>query len=225
MIPHHGLGRLAAPDPRDHLMTLPMPGARAAAAVRLQQRYWGSSWWGDQGATSQCVAYAWSHYLTDGPVVQLPPRPPQPPQVVYDAAQLIDEWAPAAHDGTSVRAGAKVLQQLGFITDYQFAFDLATVVDAVLLRGPVVMGTNWYDRMFDPDPKTGLVTVDGPLAGGHAWKLDGVNKKSGMARAKNSWGRHWGRGGYFTISFADLERLIHESGEAAIATEVQRAHA
>jgi len=33
-------------------------------------------------------------------------------------------------------------------------------------------------------------------------------------RIVNSWGERWGQGGEAWLSFADLERLIHEEGEA-----------
>jgi C1A family cysteine protease len=141
------------------------------------------------------------------------------PGHVYREAQKVDEWPGEDYSGTSVRAGAKVLQALGFIASYHWAYDVETVVQAVLERGPVVVGTSWYRDMFLPDA-SGLVTPSGPLVGGHAYVLNGTNRKTGLFRAKNSWGRSWGKGGAFWLSYETLERLLHESGEACIALEV-----
>jgi C1A family cysteine protease len=37
---------------------------------------------------------------------------------------------------------------------------------------------------------------------------------------KNSWGRGWGIDGRASISFADMERLILDNGEACMAVQV-----
>ncbi len=192
--------------------------AQTAPWVRTW-RYWGrQSFWGDQGSTSQCVAYAWTAWLEDGPVLQ--PGKPSPTFMaeLYAECQRSDEWEGQDYDGTSVRAGAKVLQSRGLIESYLWGTDLDTVVDTVLTLGPVVMGTNWTEAMFTPDAQ-GVIRYRGSVVGGHAWKVDGVNRRTGMARAKQSWGRDWGLRGGFWVPFEDLERLIVEDGEACLAIE------
>jgi hypothetical protein len=216
-----GLGRLYASDERDHDFSVTRRLVGTAAAPIRTFRYWNAEgWWGDQESTSQCVAYAWTHWLEDGPVTQPGTAPIVIPQALYDAAQRVDEWPGEDYEGTSVRAGAKVLQSNGLISAYHWAFSLANVIDTVLNLGPMVVGTNWYDVMFEPD-EAGFLHVDGALAGGHAWVIDGVNTKAGIFRMKNSWGRSWGHNGLALISFADFDQLLREDGEACIATEVK----
>jgi hypothetical protein len=219
MIEQYGLGRRQAPDENDlrYLMS-----ARVPEVVTRDSRYWSTrGWWGDQDGEPKCVAFAWDHWLEDGPMTHVrAPAPIVDPHFLYAEAQKIDEWPGEGYDGTSVRAGAKVLQRLGYIHRYEWAFDVETVVRALLEVGPVVVGTNWYDSMFEPSAD-GLVSVRGRVVGGHAYKLDGANRRTAIVRAKNSWGRGWGRRGFFALTFEDLDRLIREDGEACLAVELR----
>lgn len=221
----YGLGRRPSVDSRDD--AFPMSMALPIEAPGITHRYWNAEgWWGDQGSTSQCVAYAWTHWLEDGPITQ--PKTPHGgaqsvvrPFDLYREAQKVDEWPGEDYDGTSVRAGAKVLQSMGFVREYRWAFTVDTVVKAVLSVGPVVVGTNWYSGMFEPDSE-GLIDVTGGVVGGHAYVLNGVNVRRGLFRVKNSWGRDWGRHGHALIGIEDMSRLINEQGEACLAVEVQK---
>ncbi|HSD52779.1 MAG TPA: hypothetical protein VLC47_01370, partial [Burkholderiales bacterium] len=49
--------------------------------------------------------------------------------------------------------------------------------------------------------------------------LRGVDTRRALARCSNSWGDNWGLSGEFLLPFRDLERLIHEDGEACSAVE------
>lgn len=126
-----------------------------------------------------------------------------------------------SYDGTSVRAGAKILKKQGFINSYYWAWDIDTIVDALLNLGPIVVGTWWTEDMFYPDTK-GWIKATGEMAGGHAYLLDGVNTKKKKIRIKNSWGREWGKNGFAYISFDDLDQLIKMNGEACLATEIEK---
>lgn len=126
-----------------------------------------------------------------------------------------------SYDGTSVRAGAKVLKELGVIEEYRWAGNVDEVAQSILSLGPMVVGTPWYKDMFYPD-KNGFIKPGGDQAGGHAYVLNGVNMNKRYFRIKNSWGRGWGKNGYAYITFDDFAKLLNEWGEACIAVEKKR---
>lgn len=228
-----GLGRVEVQDLRDakYLMENYVPRTSGRT-----WRYWyPNGWWGDQRQTAMCVAYAWAHWAEDGPITHT--RTPNGTQGYhyrgtfrgqrpafdlddgYNWMQRNDYWDGEEYDGTSVRAGAKYLRNQGLIENYLWAWDIDAVVRAVLEEGPVVLGTTWYMDMFTPD-ENGMITPTGNAAGGHAYKVDGVNRDREVARLKNSWGRGWGKNGYAYISLADLDSLIRDHGEACLPTAV-----
>lgn len=211
------LGRLPATDSRDQAFRI---AAFLPATPTRTWRYHWSGFWGDQGDESSCVGFSWMHWLITAPMTQRTRDWPAAARDFYRQAQLIDEWPGEDYDGTSVRAGAKVLQSQGFISEYRWAWDGMEAVRAVLDVGPVVVGTNWYEGMFFPNDR-GRIAPSGSIAGGHAYLIDGANLDRGLVRIKNSWGRGWGNRGRATMTIADFSRLISEDGEAALATELR----
>jgi len=215
MINNSGLGRLVSKDDRDK--AFPMKAALPPTGEQIMTRYWNqSAYWGDQGKTSMCVAYAWTHWLTDGPITHKNFTPKQ--AEIYNAAQLVDEWEGTGYDGTSVRAGAKVLQSMGMVGAYTWSWSVEEIAAAIIHKGPVVAGTNWYNDMFKPSHE-GIIKPVGKLAGGHAYLLNGVNINKGLFRIKNSWGRDWAKQGNAYISFKHMQTLLNESGECCLAIE------
>jgi hypothetical protein len=212
----YGLGRLPAPDERD--APYAMRTAVELAPTLPTHRYWDTRYWSDQGPHPHCVGHAWAHWLELGPVSHDGPAPILSPLHIYNDAQKVDEWPGEGYDGTSVRAGAKVLQSLGFVSSYLWAFDAQTVMDAVLGVGPVVVGTWWFSGMFEPDAK-GFIYDTGHRVGGHAYVIDGANQRKGTVRIRNSWGRTWGKGGRAWMDAEVLDRLIAADGEACLAIE------
>lgn len=218
----HKLGRRRATDDRDKAYSLKQIQAQKAAGI--DSRYWNANgYWGDQGDNPWCVEYAWCHLLEDGPITQSGLlKFINGHGEIYHAAQEIDEWPGVDYDGTSVRAGAKVLQAKGIISNYYWAFNVQTIIDFILTTGPVVMGTNWYYKMFFPNSKTGIIEPDNVLAGGHAYVLNGFNRKTGLFRLKNSWGRGWGKKGHAFIHRDVVDDLVKDWGEACCATELKK---
>jgi hypothetical protein len=221
-----GLGRLPSPDSRDRLFPLRAAVPRNLTGYRY---WWDSGAWLDQGNTGTCVGHGWAHWVEDAP--RSPMGTIDPIQLYRDAC-LLDVW-PENDDqdlnwGTSVRGGAQALMNRGVVSSYLWAFDLQTVVDAVLSTGPVVVGTNWYGSMFLPRPqrdatgvwRTTLVIEPGAqVAGGHCYTLNGVSTTARVFRLKNSWGRGWGAEGRASVGFDDMARLIEEEGEACMAVQ------
>lgn len=121
--------------------------------------------------------------------------------------------------GCDVRSGIKVLQARGKLTSYASASTTSAITAWLKTKGPVVVGVDWYNDMFDPD-KNGLVVPTGGIAGGHCFLLVGVDDAAGVYHCLNSWGTAWGLAGYFRIKVADFAKLLSEQGEAWAALEV-----
>lgn len=213
MMTNRKWGRGAADDGRDRnyaMNGLPRRG--------MTRRYWSRQWLGDQAESSHCVGYAFAHWMTTPPVVRW-----LDPVGVYNFAKHVDEWQGESYEGTSVRAGAKVLQKLGLIAEYRWAWDVEFVADALLELGPVVVGTSWFAGMMIPNSDNVIFPSEAKL-GGHAYLLDGVDIEKRLFRLTNSWGKDWGHNGRAVISFSDFEVLLADGGEACILFEANPPH-
>ncbi len=207
-------GRRVCTDVRDDKFPI-----RQMATDRVS-RYWHQScWWGDQVDTSACVGFSWAHWIEDGPITHAGRKPLVDPISIYDEAKKVDEWEGEDYDGTSVRAGAKVLKSLNLIKSYRWTTKVMTLANAILTQGPCVLGTWWYSGMMDPDA-SGFIEPTGQILGGHAYLLNGVNMKSGKFRLKQSWGRDWGKAGNAFLTFESVEKLLAQDGEACLAIEM-----
>lgn len=197
--------RYYSPDSRDYPMV--------AASTNRRKRTWRMPMVLDQGSTPQCVAYAAAGLLLCQPYWQF-----VAPVGIYEYAQLVDEWEGTDYDGTSVRAGIKVLDRLGFIAEYQWTTDVQVAAWQILERGPVVLGINWYAGCDTPDAN-GIIHAKGRLRGGHAVLANGVDMQRELFTLTNSWGTGWGERGVCYLPFADAERLFSEDGEVVCALE------
>lgn len=202
------LGRLHVPDRRDAIYTA-APLVADAAPPSRPFTYWFNSYVPrNQGTTGTCVGHGWSH-LVNGRA---------DPYEVYRSAIAIDEFPENDNDiamefGTSVRAGAKAMQELGFLNGYSWAWDLDTATRWLWTSGPVVIGVEWHEGMFERDA-SGLLWPTGKVVGGHCVLLDGVNMETKKVRGMNSW--DWGP---FFMTFDVLEDLIGRDGEVCMPTE------
>lgn len=208
----YGLGRLVSKDERDTLYCMPLEAVQGEQISKT----WSLGPVVDQRDMPHCVGFAWWSWLAASPVRQRG----MAPSGIYTLAQEFDEWPGTGYEGTSVRAGAKVLQMAGLISQYLWAWDLETAATWIHQRSPIVIGTNWYEGMLTPDDK-GFLNPSGRLAGGHAYLLYGVNYRREFFRVRNSWGSMWGHKGNAKISFSTFERLLAEDGECCTAEELQ----
>lgn len=202
-------GRYHAPDDRDRGYLL-----RRSESSRTSRLWRAGGQALNQGDTPQCVGYSAFELGRCSPVRQQVASP----RALYNLAQEFDEWEGRDYDGTSVRGVAKALQIMGVAESYYWAADVETAVAHVLDLGPLLLGVNWYRNMSYPD-SSGRVEAKGRFDGGHAVLLRGADTRSELVCLRNSWGRDYGIGGDCLLSFADLDRLIHEDGEACAIVE------
>jgi hypothetical protein len=170
----------------------------------------------NQGSEGSCVGHAWAHELIARPDEFREVGSPEA-KLIYRTAQKLDQWAGENYEGTSVLGGIKAVQKIypHRIEEYRWAFGLDDVLRTLSYLGPVVLGVNWYDSMMEPDEK-GLIKITGKPVGGHAILCRGVSVAQKVVRLHNSWGDSWGAAGDCFLSFADLDRLLKEDGEACI---------
>lgn len=207
-----GLGRKPEFDPRSRNFPV---RALLQANKPLRSYTWSCASYLDQGFEGACVGYSFTHEAAARPA-KIKDVNNQIAQAIYRRAQDLDEWEGSDYEGTSVLAGAKSAVEKGWYTGYTWGFGLEDVLRTIGYRGPVVLGINWYEGMGDVDRRTGFIQVTGGVMGGHAILANGVNIKEKKVRLHNSWGPKWGWGGDCFITFEDLDRLLHEQGEACV---------
>jgi hypothetical protein len=187
--------------------------------------------WLDQGREGACVGFGWAHELlcrpAEIPVVNETARD------IYKRAQQLDIWPGEAYEGTSVLAGAKATQELvnkdgrSHMPEYRWAWGGDDTLLA-LTRGPVVIGTDWFEGMFNTD-EAGFIHPTGQVMGGHCVLLRGVrvrfnantthyttadvDREKTVLLGRNSWGRDYGVDGDFKITLADLDFLLERGGD------------
>lgn len=212
------LGRLVQKDERNRNYALPK------LAPTRRSRFWHAGQVLDQGDTPQCVGYAGWGWLAAGPTTN---RPSFTPTDLYRWAQELDEWPGTNYDGTSTLGLMKALKQKGYVGEYRWAFDAATVVAWVLEQSPIVVGTSWFMDMFTPD-RMGFLEPTGEDVGGHEWLIIGADLDErcpdggqGAVRMVNSWGRGWADHGRAWVSIKDLDFLIKHDGEAVTPLEIK----
>lgn len=170
----------------------------------------------DQGQMGSCTAHAALGCLSTLPYKQHF-RSLKTIQRFYFEETRTDDFPgemPPDDTGSDGNTAGKVARNRGYITEWRHCFGINDVLQA-LQTGPVITGTNWYEGMFNPDGN-GQVRINGAVAGGHEWCLVGVNPDARLLRAANSWGVGWGNKGFFTVSYDDYDRLLHEDGDATV---------
>lgn len=177
----------------------------------------------DQGAEGACVGFGWAAELASAPIMYSVTDTYA--RRLYVAARAQDQMMGNDFpEGASVLAGAKVLKAVGIISEYRWAFGVDQIIDTLVQKGPVVLGVNWYESMYETDGNKRVV-IDGNPVGGHCITAFGYQKDlydEEYILWVNSWGRSYGLNGVGYLPVAGLERLMREDGEACIATDVRR---
>lgn len=177
----------------------------------------------DQGQEGACVGFGWSAELAIAPIMY--GVSDSFARKLYNSARAEDRAMGNRWDeGASVLAGAKACKRLGVINEYRWAFGVEQVLDALVQRGPVVLGVEWTEGMYDTDI-SGLVDLSGDVVGGHCITLFGYRKSfvgHECVTWINSWGAGYGIGGVGYLRVTDLEQLLGRDGEACIATDIVR---
>jgi hypothetical protein len=171
----------------------------------------------DQGPDGACVGFSWAHDAAARPKI-VPNVDDLDAFDLYHRARQLDQWPGEGYEGTSVIAGAKAMQERGWLREYRWAFSETDLALAVGYKGPAVLGINWYTGMFQPD-SNGFIKPTGVVEGGHAILCHSYSiQDGGFYRVHNSWGQGWGEMAVAKIRREDMARLLSEQGEACIPT-------
>lgn len=136
---------------------------------------------------------------------------------IYELATQLDTIPgtyPPDDTGSSGLAAAQAGQRLGYFSQYQHAFGFDHFTSAIQNQ-PVIVGTDWYDSMFQPDAR-GKVSVSGSVVGGHEYLVLGINVSAREVICLNSWSNTWGVNGRFRISFSDFTKLLNSGGDVTV---------
>lgn len=220
----------------------------------LRSRSHPSKVWMNQGREGACVSFSFHSEAGASP------KPVK--GLTFDIArdrywemQRQDEWpggsypgANPRYEGTSVLAGAKVMQSLGFFSEYRWAFNIDDCLKALANEGPVVFGIPWLNSMFRTR-EDGTMDTSGRQAGGHAIMGRGVTvPRQGTAtitfpsgrvvklktsepvvRLRNTWvdgpngqGGNWGIDGECLLLASQVEQLAFRSGWGEVCIPIGR---
>jgi hypothetical protein len=170
----------------------------------------------NQQQEGACVGFAWTHELIARPKEHKHLNDQDAVQI-YRLARTLDPWPGENYEGTSVLAGVKAVQRKynNLISEYKWAFGIDDVLQTLAYKGPLVLGIDWFEKMFEPN-SSGIISASGNPIGGHAILANGIDPKKNLIRLHNSWGPSWGFNGDCFISFQDLDFLLKRGGEACI---------
>jgi hypothetical protein len=215
---HPRLGRHVEHDERSRAY----PARKAAVAVEsVVHKHYGPVL--DQGWVGACTGFAATQGLMAAPL-RLPNRRlyAKTALALYGRATALDPFPgeyPPDDTGSSGLAVCKAAVEAGYISRYEWAFGIDHA-RAALSRGPVLVGTAWYEGMNEPND-LGIVRATGELLGGHEYLCLGYVGEDFLFL--NSWGKNWGRpsgsnlaavsGGTFWMSYATFGALLEDQGD------------
>ena len=214
------LGRKYVPDDRDFRVDRIHPAH--AAAPLPPSALWADAAVLDQGDTGTCVGHGWAGWGDSAPVVDSFVE--KDALAIYYEATCLDGACDSTYqNGSTVRSGAKAMQNRKRLSAYAFLATLDEIREWLANHGPVVIGADWTNDMFNPDDH-GYIRPTGGVAGGHCFLLIGYDGDT--FRFRNSWGKGWGLAGDFLMASADFQTIltgISDPGEACAAEELPSA--
>jgi hypothetical protein len=178
----------------------------------LAFRLWKRRLWLDQGYEGACTGFTGGHLIGTSPVRTRFGVTNDYARDLYYENRRNDEWAGEDYEGSSNLGLMRTLTNRGFLKAYYSARTLNEIAHGVM-QGPMALGCNIYAGMMDTD-QNGFIHPTGSLLGGHAMTIGGMFPVGRYFVLFNSWGRSWGWDGAAKISFDDMERLLHEDGDA-----------
>lgn len=206
-------------------------------------KFWNTGPVLDQGDKGYCVGFGCTAELLADPIEVGQPTFDFAAGIFHLALKFDDIPGEADDTGTSVLAGAKATQKMGWISEYRWCFGVDEVARAIYNHGPVVVGTPWLDSMFDakmpsdtPDPNAAdspvgstlpdlpVLNCKGTEVGGHCYLLTGFTRfgNTEYFRMRNSWGASWAKGGDAYIRKSDMAHLLRGTGEACIFMDIEK---
>lgn len=173
----------------------------------------------DQEDTGHCVGFGWAQWGNTLPIDDHFVNADG--HAIYYEAKAIDK-EPGQENGSTVRSGAAAMLKRKRLSAYAFAKSVDEMRSWLDGHGPVVVGTDWYELMFQPD-SNGFVYPTGNVVGGHCYCCVGDIVSEGALLFQNSWGQDWGLpGGRFKMTYADFGKVFKNNGEACAAVELAR---
>lgn len=217
------------PSPPSRSAEFPM----LATLVPRKTTVWGDPYvHTDQGRVGACVAFGWTDEMLAAPVRAKPPGYDKAKNKAdfcnkfalarYEDCKRADNTPGEDYEGTTILAGAKVFNKLGYMTGYRWGRSTNDVSGGLCAStaeggGPIVAATEWYEGMFKPDAD-GFVSLTGQVVGRHCYVITGYYTTWAGGpetyRFRNSWGQRWGKNGDGYIRVSDFARLLGDGGEA-----------
>lgn len=230
------------PSEKKHLINYPL--ATFAAPTLPNYKMWVIGVRYDQGVEGACVGMAWSAWASaydratkwDAKLSRFDAFE------VYHNAQKLDPWAGENYSGTSTGAGGEALRVNGaklvgsqrrlFIDEYRWVTDVGDICAHIALKGPVVLGMDWYEN-FDRPVKHAFANSTrqnffigegnlGSIRGGHAIIAQGYYRNRAgeeWIRLQNSWGWDYP---FVWIPVPTLRKLWNDGSlEGAVVTKVR----
>ena len=185
----------------------------------------------DQGDVGSCTGNAETGALGTDPLFGTLPPDRQGrlnealALALYSAAEDIDGDGPYPpnDNGSTGLSVCKAAKNAGWISGYVHCLSLNHVLDAISSGHAVIIGSNWYDAMDQPD-SSGLVTISpgAQVRGGHEYLARGVDTERRLVLCDNSWGLGWGAQGSFAYSWDTLHRLLAEQGDGTVSVPLSQ---